>query len=182
MCAVSQGTLLGEFVRVLAAGFQKDQRIRAGLGATRILRTRGGRNPFQNTAEAGSAGQKKDSATRAMQRAAREDDFMLQAAAMIQIKSFAPFPLPLTPRGQLFGCSVQMHVRNTVGSAGTHVLGIDPSRASRALLQPEARPRRPITRRPLSHINTVRTGSENEGRTLLEQAAGPVDVDAIVRG
>ncbi len=93
VCAVSQGTLLGEFVRVLAAGFQKDQRIRA----TRILRTRGGRNPFQNTAEAGSAGQKKDSATRAMQRAAREDDFMLQAAAMIQIKSFAPFPLPLTP-------------------------------------------------------------------------------------
>lgn len=35
---------------------------------------------------------------------------MLQAAAMIQIKSFAPFPLPL-----MFGCSVKMHVRNTVG-------------------------------------------------------------------
>ena len=110
----------------------------------------------------------------------REDDFMLQAAAMIQIKSFAPFPLPL-----MFGCSVKMHVRNTVGRQALMFWALTQvalAGLQGPVLQPEARPRRPITRRPLSHINTVRTGSENEGRTLREQAAGPVDVDAIVRG
>ena len=96
---------------------------------------------------------------------------MLQAAAMIQIKSFAPFPLPL-----MFGCSVKMHVRNTVGRQALMFWALTQvalAGLQGPVLQPEARPRRPITRRPLSHINSVRTGSENEGRTLREQAAGP---------
>ncbi len=33
-----------------------------------------------------------------------------------------------------------------------------------------------------SATSTVRTGSENEGRTLRKQAAGPVDVDVDVPG